>query len=144
MCGVHSKVFSAVCRVHAKEDQRFADRCRQLRGRLTPRTVGVHSDYQCPYRHTISHLNRLEELPAPLEQLYCLQDAIVSQFSIPRSKSKRESVRKLVTASCFMLLSFCGEVEGSWTRVCNLNALSLFSLPRKVSSWMRRSISQTL
>lgn len=77
MCGVHSKVFPAVCRVHAEEDKHFASLCSRLRGRLTPLQLHVHSDYSCPYHKTLAQLNSLPSLDSPQQQLLCLRDAMV-------------------------------------------------------------------
>ena len=77
LSSVHSKVFSAVCRVYSREDRRLQERCHHLKGSLSPSVVGVRSDYECPYPRTLSYLNRLELCHSPLEKLYCLQDAMV-------------------------------------------------------------------
>ena len=75
---VHSKVFPAVCAVHAKYDSAFSERCCALRGRLTPSVAGVSQDYECQYPSTLSHLKDLDSLQSPLEMLYSVQDAMVS------------------------------------------------------------------
>ena len=83
MFSVHSKVYQAICRVHMIEDRQFTDRCRNLKGCLTPSLVGLCKDYNCPYTKTLSHLNKMELCHSPLERLYCLQDAMVrNAFSV--------------------------------------------------------------
>ena len=77
---VHSKVFPAVCRVHKRQNDALVQRCKYLRDTITPSSVGVSSDYDCPYIQTLIHLNRLEDYRSPLEQLYCLQDAMVQLY----------------------------------------------------------------
>ena len=74
---VHSKVFPALCRVHKRQNDDLVQRSKYLRGTLTPSGVGVSEDYNCPYGQTLLHLNQLESFKSPLEQLYCLQDAMV-------------------------------------------------------------------
>lgn len=73
---VHSKIYPAVCRVHQREDTLLVDRCRQLRGNLTPETVGVSSDYNCPYPFTLGKLNKLQGATSPLEKIHILHDAV--------------------------------------------------------------------
>ncbi|CAI8012638.1 Ankyrin repeat domain-containing protein 27 [Geodia barretti] len=73
---VHSKVFPALCRVHKRQNDDLVQRSKYLRGTLTPSGVGVSEDYNCPYGQTLLHLNQLESFKSPLEQLYCLQDAM--------------------------------------------------------------------
>lgn len=75
---VHSKVFPALCRVHKRQNDTLSQRCKHLRDTITPSRVGVSEDYNCPYNQTLLHLNRLEGYKSPLEQLYCLQDAMES------------------------------------------------------------------
>ena len=75
---VHNKIYPAVCRVHQKEDKFLTERCQQLRGRLTPETVGVPSDYSCPYHQTLAKLNKLKESTSPLEMIHVLYDAVES------------------------------------------------------------------
>jgi hypothetical protein len=76
---VHSKVFPALCRVHKRENDDLLQRSKYLRGTLTPSGVGVSEDYNCPYGQTLLHLNQLESFKSALEQLYCLQDAMVHE-----------------------------------------------------------------
>ena len=76
---VHSKVYPAICGVHAKQDRHLYERCWHLRGKLTPSVVGVSDDYECRYPMTLAHLKRIESLETPLEILYTIQDAMVSQ-----------------------------------------------------------------
>ena len=78
---VHSKVFPAVREVHARQDQDLKERCRRLRGRLTPSLLGVPEDYDCPYPSTTNHLNSMCRVDTPLEMLYAVQDAMVSQVA---------------------------------------------------------------
>ena len=73
---VHSKIYPAVCRVHQREDALLADRCRQLRGNLTPEIVGVSSDYNCPYPFTLGKLNKLQGADSPLEKIHVLHEAV--------------------------------------------------------------------
>lgn len=73
---VHSKIYPAVCQVHQREDTLLADRCRQLRGNLTPETVGVSSDYNCPYPFTLGKLNKLQGANSPLEKIHVLHEAV--------------------------------------------------------------------
>ena len=73
---VHPKIYPAVCRVHHREDALLAERCRQLRGNLTPEVVGVANDYNCPYPLTLSKLNKLQEATSPLEKIHVLHDAV--------------------------------------------------------------------
>lgn len=75
---VHSKVYPAIRGVHAKKDRQFSERCRLLRGKLTPSVVGVSRDYECPYPSTLAHLRLLDPLETPLEILYTIQDAMDS------------------------------------------------------------------
>lgn len=75
---VHSKVYPAICGVHAKQDRQLHERCRLLRGKLTPSAVGVSEDYECRYPSTLVHLQGIESLETPLEILYTIQDAMVS------------------------------------------------------------------
>ena len=74
---VSEKVLKAVRAVHAREDRAFAERCRQLRGHLTPSSVDVSKDYHCSYRTTLAHLDTLDRHATPLEKMCCLQDAMV-------------------------------------------------------------------
>ena len=85
---VHSKVFPTLCRVHKRQNNDLVERFRHLRDALTPNTVGVSEDYNCPYNQTLLHLDRLEECKAPLEQLYCLQDAMVLAFFVSCKQRK--------------------------------------------------------
>ena len=73
---VHPKIYPAVCRVHQREDTLLADRCRQLRGNLTPETVGVSSDYNCPYPFTLGKLSKLQGANSPLEKVHVLHEAV--------------------------------------------------------------------
>jgi hypothetical protein len=75
---VHAKVFPALCRVHKQQNYNLLQRCKHLRDTITPSQVGVSDDYDCPYNQTLLHLNRLESYKSPLEQLYCLHDAMES------------------------------------------------------------------
>ena len=75
---VHSKVFPAVCGVHARYDRDFSERCRLLNGKLTPSVVGVSEDYECQYPSTLTHLKLISSLETPLDMLYTTQDAMVS------------------------------------------------------------------
>ena len=77
MAQVHTKVFPALCRVHKQQNYNLLQRCKHLRDIITPSRVGVSEDYNCPYNQTLLHLNRLESYKSPLEQLYCLHDAMV-------------------------------------------------------------------
>ncbi len=76
---VHSKVYPAIRGVHAKFDKQLSERCRLLRGKLTPSAVGVPSEYECQYPATLAHLRLIDSLDTPLEILYVIQDAMVSQ-----------------------------------------------------------------
>ena len=78
MYHVHPKIYPAVLRVQRKEDQFLTERCRQLRGRLTPESVGVPSDYNCPYNKTLDKLNRLNQANSPHEKIHVLHDAVES------------------------------------------------------------------
>ena len=73
---VHSKIYPAVCQVHRKEDAQLVERCRQLRGNLTPDVVGVSSDYDCPYPFTLGKLNKLHGATSPLEKIHIFHDAV--------------------------------------------------------------------
>ena len=84
---VHSKVFPALCRVHKRPNEDLVQRSRYLRGTMTPSGVGVSEDYNCPYTQTLLHLNQLEGFKSPLEQLYCLQDAMVRTAIMPSVRS---------------------------------------------------------
>ena len=76
MYHVHSKIYPAICRVHQREDAQLVERCRQLRGNLTPEGVGVSSDYNCPYPLTLGKLNKLQGAASPLEKIHILYDAV--------------------------------------------------------------------
>ena len=78
MYKVHPKIYPAVCRVHQKEDQLLAERCRQLRGCLTPETLAIPNDYNCPYQQTLAKLNKLKEASSPLEKIHVLHGAVES------------------------------------------------------------------
>lgn len=73
---VHLKIYPAVCRVHHREDILLVERCRQLRGNLTPKTVGVSSDYDCPYPLTLGKLNKLQGATSPLEKIHVLHNVV--------------------------------------------------------------------
>lgn len=73
---VHPKIYPAVCRVHRREDSLLVERCRQLRGNLTPEAVGVSSDYNCPYPLTLGKLNKLQGAASPLEKIHILHDTV--------------------------------------------------------------------
>lgn len=77
---VHSKVYPAVCKVLSREDRAFSERCRRLRGHLTPSVIGVPEDYNCQYSKTLNILGQVEQYSTPLEKLYCLHDAMVSTW----------------------------------------------------------------
>lgn len=77
---VHFKVFPAVCEVHAQHDRQLSERCKSLRGKLTPVAVGVSEDYECSYPATLAHLKHLDTLETPLEMLYSIQDAVVRAY----------------------------------------------------------------
>ena len=76
---VYSKVYPAIRGVHSRFDKQLSERCRLLRGKLTPSAVGVASEYECQYSSTLHHLRLIESLDTPLEILYTIQDAMVSQ-----------------------------------------------------------------
>lgn len=78
---VYSKVYPAVCGVHAKYDRQFNKRCQLLRGKLTPSVVGVPRDYECQYPSTLAPLRLLDSLETPLEILYAIQQAMVSNMA---------------------------------------------------------------
>ncbi len=82
---VYSKVLPAIRDVHARQDQEFRERCRRLRRKLTPSLLGVPEDYDCPYPLTTKHLVSMARVDTPLEMLYSVQDAMVSQAVQDRS-----------------------------------------------------------
>ena len=99
---VHRKIYPAVCKVHQREDQFLTERCRQLRGRLTPESVGAPSDYSCPYHKTLDKLNRLNEAESPLEKIHVLHGAV-------------ESVMEDAKTHFAKSLRIGGIVEGVWS-----------------------------
>ena len=75
---VCNKVYPAIRGVQAKSDRLLSERCRLLRGKLTPSAVGVPREYECRYPSTLAHLRLIDSLDTPLEILYTIQDAMVS------------------------------------------------------------------
>lgn len=80
---VHSKVYPAIRGVLGSQDRQLSERCRLLRGKMTPSAVGVSEDYECRYPSTLDHLRQIDALETPLEVLYTIQDAMVSNQAVP-------------------------------------------------------------
>ena len=132
---VHSKVFPAVCEVHTRQDWELSERCRLLRGNLTPSLVGILGDYHCPYPSTLRHLNSLAHLDTPLEMLYAIQDAMVSHVNVTRKSHEPFGDNHKTCPQCYGVVGGSGLLL-STTCLHRANLLIFSKVARFLCKWL--------